>query len=115
MTTTPTPRPTYRGWNVPSTSTLRKYGLDQETWEAYIDEQDGVCAVCRKVPSTGRGVIDHEHVRGWKAMAPELRAMYVRGVLCWFCNHAYLGRGINLAKAYGVVEYLENYEPRRPR
>ena len=104
----------------PSAATLAKYGGTPEKWRALLDSQGGVCGVCGKVPSPSsrdgkrRLVIDHEHVRGWKAMEPELRWQYVRGLTCWYCNHAYLGRGITVEKARGVVAYLETYAERRP-
>jgi hypothetical protein len=59
-------------------------------------------------------VIDHEHVRGWKKMPPEQRKLYVRGLTCWYCNSTYLGRGLTVAKAEGVVRYLKAYAARRP-
>jgi hypothetical protein len=105
---------------VPSPATLAKYGLSQEDWGALLIAQDGCCGVCGKVPSPSkrdgkrRLVIDHEHVRGWKAMPPEERKLYVRGLTCWYCNHAYLGRGITVEKAEGVVRYLRTYAERRP-
>lgn len=108
-------RETYRGWNEPTAATLRRYGLDLDDWKDIVDRQRAVCPVCAKVPSTGRGVIDHEHVRGWKDKPAPERAKYVRGVTCWFCNHAYLGRGITADKAYRAAYYLEDYERRRPR
>jgi hypothetical protein len=72
-----------------------------------------VCAICEKIPSTGRFVTDHEHVRGWKDMPPEQRKRYVRGILCWFCNKTYVGRAITVPKAENVVTYLREYQQRR--
>jgi hypothetical protein len=92
--------------NVPSKATLRRYGLSEDEWRALLNEQDGCCFVCRRVPTTGRLCIDHEHVRGWKKMPPERRKRYVRGLLCWVCNHYYVGRGISVEKASNVVGYL---------
>ncbi len=99
---------------VPSDVTLKKYGLSSEEWLDMLAEQGGVCGVCGRVPATGRLVTDHEHVAGWKKMPPEQRKMYVRGLVCWFDNHSYLGRGITVAKAEGVVAYLKRYQARRP-
>lgn len=117
----------------PSRPTLLKYGFGtglpyselettgpEEDWRGLLATQGGTCPICGKVPNpnktTGkvRFVIDHEHVRGWKGMAPAERRKYVRGLTCWFCNHAYLGRGITIAKAAGVLRYLTNYAARRP-
>jgi len=103
----------YRGWNIPTLPTLKKYGADENVFKAIIDRQGGVCPVCKKVPSTGRGVFDHEHVRGWKTMTPAERLTYVRGVTCWFCNHSYLGRGITVEKARNAAQYLLDYALRR--
>jgi hypothetical protein len=96
----------------PSAATLKKYGLSLEEWETIAGAQEGACFVCRKLPTKGRLCIDHEHVKGWKKMPPEQRKLYVRGLLCWVCNHYYLGRGITIDKAKRVVEYLENYKNR---
>lgn len=96
--------------STPSVSTLKKYGLDEADWRRLADAQGSVCFVCKKEPSTGRLCIDHEHVKGWKKMPPEQRKLYVRGLLCWVCNHYYLGRGINIDKAKNVVRYLEQYQ-----
>lgn len=103
-------RTSVNGWMVPTLATLKKYGLSEEDWRAILREQDYVCPVCTNVPSTGRGVIDHEHVKGWKNMPPEKRKRYVRGVVCWWCNHAYLGRSITATKAHNAYEFLARYE-----
>jgi hypothetical protein len=98
----------------PTKSTLSRYGLSLEAWEKLRDEQKNACYVCQKEPTKGRLCIDHEHVKGWKKMPPEQRVLYVRGLLCWVCNHYYLGRGITIEKAKRVVTYLEDYKTRRP-
>lgn len=97
----------------PSKATLKKYGLSEEEWKAILDSQGSVCFICKKYPKTGRLCVDHEHVKGWKKMPPEERKKYVRGLLDWFCNHYYLGRGITIEKAKNVVKYLEQYENRQ--
>lgn len=93
----------------PKPPTLRRYGLSLDEWRAMAERQGYVCFVCEKEPSTGRLCIDHFHVKGWKKMPPEERKKYVRGLLCWFCNHSYVGRGITVAKARRVVAYLEAF------
>lgn len=89
---------------------MARYGLSLGEWQAILEKQGGVCAICKKVPSTGRFVTDHFHCKDWKKKPPEERKKYVRGICCWFCNHAYLGRGIDVEKAKNVVAYLENFE-----
>lgn len=94
----------------PTKSTLARYGLTEEAWEKMRDEQDGKCFVCEKEPKKGRLCIDHFHEKGWKKMKPECRVMYVRGLLCWYCNNKFLSRGIDVRKSKRIVEYLENFE-----
>ncbi len=97
---------------VPSKVTLKKYGLDAESWLALLSAQGHVCAICKKVPATGRFVTDHHHVKGWKKMKPEKRRLYVRGLTCWWCNKTYLGRAITVQKAMQVLLYLRAFDAR---
>lgn len=96
--------------SAPKPETLKKYGLTAEEWLGILEEQGGVCAVCLKLPASGRLVTDHDHVPRWKKLKPELRRTYVRGILCWFCNANYVGRSITLQKARNVVRYLLAHE-----
>lgn len=98
---------------VPTKTTLNKYGLTVETWTAMLARQNGVCGACGKVPSSLRLVTDHEHVRGWKAMRPEVRVKFVRGLLCHGCNHYRLARGATVANLHGAAEYLSDYASRK--
>jgi hypothetical protein len=98
----------------PSSATLKKYGLAPEEWLKILESQGWVCAICKKAPSTGRFVTDHFHARNYKKMPPEQKKLWVRGVLCWFCNESYVGRAITVEKAHNVVTYLEAFEARRP-
>lgn len=104
-----------RGIKVPTQATLRKYGLTALDWLTMLEEQSWVCPIMGVTPSTGRFVIDHEHVKGWKNMRPEDRKKYVRGLVSWYANHAYLGRGISVERAANVLSFLQRYEMRRPR
>lgn len=105
----------YRGWRVPTDKTLRRYGGTVDAWKAIIDRQGGVCPVCGRLPTTGRGVIDHEHVRGWRSLPPDRRWNYVRGVTCWRCNHAFLARGMTPERAQNIMKYLQDYNERKCR
>jgi len=96
----------------PSKQTVAKYGLSMDEWQALAEKQGHACFICRKTPTTGRLCVDHEHVKGWKKMPSSERKKYVRGLLCWVCNHYYVGRGITIEKAKNVVNYLEEYEAR---
>lgn len=97
----------------PTRATLKKYGLSLDEWARMLKDQDWRCPICSQAPQSGRFVIDHEHVKGWKTMKPEKRKSFVRGLLCWWCNHSYVGRGITIEKARGVLAYLEAYEERK--
>ena len=99
---------------VPSQATLNKYGLTVDDWQKICQKQQNVCYVCHKLTSTGRLCIDHEHVKGWKNLPPEKRKLYVRGLLCWVCNHYFVGRGITVEKSQHVTQYLQEYGLRRP-
>lgn len=95
----------------PLPETMATYGLTPESWRQIVAMQGGVCAICRKLPASGRLCIDHIHVAGWKHMKPGQRALYVRGLLCFVCNRYYCGRGITIAKAKNLVKYLEQPLP----
>lgn len=98
---------------VPKLPTLKKYGLNLEDWEKIAVAQSRVCYICQRLPDVGRLAIDHEHVRGWKKMPPEKRKLYVRGLLCTYCNFRLLSKGITLAKARRIAKYLEEYEAKK--
>lgn len=57
---------------------LRKYGITIEQFDAMLESQGGVCAVC-KGPALGKGRyhVDHDHDTG-----------KIRGLLCHKCNVA---------------------------
>lgn len=99
---------------VPSPATLKRYGLTSDEWLAILAAQGGVCAICKRVPTSGRLHTEHEHVPRWKDMPADQRKLYVRGLCCFMCNTQYLGRGLTTEKARAVVEYLERYGARRP-
>lgn len=105
---------------IPTKPTLRRYGLTLAEWLEHLADQDFSCAVCGRLPSVSprykgrRFVTDHEHVRNWTKMPDDRRKLYVRGLVCYWCNKTYLGRGITLDIACGVVLYLERYLDRRP-
>jgi hypothetical protein len=114
--------------NIPGKPTLKLYGFgqgpnalspDPETdWLMLLASQGFACGVCCKLPGISerfgyrRFVTDHEHVRGWKKMKPEQRRQYVRGLLCYWCNKTYVGRGITIDIASGVLRYLTLYAER---
>jgi hypothetical protein len=63
-----------------SSNLMRLYGLTLDEYDALVDQQDGVRAICREPPVKGRGkrlVVDHDHQTG-----------RIRGLLCALCNVA---------------------------
>lgn len=55
----------------------RHYGITLEEYNAMLEKQNGVCAVCGKPPNGRRLHVDHDHKTG-----------AVRGLLCSGCNTA---------------------------
>lgn len=93
---------------MPARKTLDKYGLSEPDWLALCARARGVCEICQG--KTKRLVIDHEHVKGWKHMPPEMRRRYVRGLLCWRDNVSVVGRGVTVTRLANAVAYLTRYQ-----
>ena len=77
---------------------LQKYGLDESSFNARLEAQGGVCAIC-KGPPVGRWNrfhVDHDH--GTEA---------VRGLLCSKCNCALGYFDDDLERLKVAVAYLE--------
>ena len=100
-----------RNITVPTQATLDKYGLSAEEWLQLLANQGWVCPICGK--DKNRWNTDHEHVAGWAKMEPEQRKRYVRGVLCWFCNHKVVSNLRDSEQVQRVADYLRAYELRR--
>ena len=78
---------------------IRTYGITPEQHATLLAEQNGLCAICRRLPKEGRELaIDHCH-----------RSTQVRGLLCSNCNNG-LGRfKDNPELLYEAAAYLERY------
>ena len=71
----------------------REHGITLEHYEKLYKEQDGKCAICKKVQDKSMNV-DHNHITG-----------KIRGLLCNKCN-----RGIGyLDDSYVLVENAALY------
>ncbi len=110
----------------PLSKTLASYGLIEADWVRMCRACNNTCVVCGK-PFDGRPlVIDHVHVKGFKArkkkkakkgghtikvrvMAQAERRKYVRGVIHNYCNRFVRG-WLTLDRAKAIVAYLEAYE-----
>lgn len=106
---------------VPSSATLKKYGLtEQDFWEI-LHSQGDVCPITGKLPNPSKRdgkihfVIDHFHAKGFAKMAPEKRKTYVRGLVGWYVNRYFLSKGIDEEKALNIAAYLKRYEQRRSK
>jgi hypothetical protein len=94
---------------VPSVQTLKRYGLSLDEWKALFKKQKGLCLICAE---PRRLVIDHYHVKGWKNMPPEKRKLYVRGLLCTWCNYRVVRKGVTILKLENAVKYLKAFDKR---
>lgn len=103
----------------PSHGTLAKYGLTLDGWLAMCHRQRYTCPVCGQPFGDRPLVIDHEHVRGWRArkrkggrkvrvMGPAERRKFVRGVLHSYCNRL-VRRWLTLEFLRRTTVYLETY------
>ena len=80
---------------------LSRYGLSKDTYQQILQEQEGRCYICQKLPQECKPkrnlAVDHDHESG-----------RIRGLLCFNCNHRLLGWYIrdDVAKARRIVKYL---------
>lgn len=84
----------------------RNYGMTLPEFNALLESQGGVCAICRKEPPERRGKnkwhIDHDH--GCCSQRPTC-GRCTRGVLCSNCNQG-LGR-LGESNLRAAIAYLE--------
>jgi hypothetical protein len=108
-----------RGITPPAAATLRTYGLTADEWLGLLKAQDWKCPICLQGndrPKTGKKALwntDHEHVPKWAKMPPEERKRYVRGILCYYCNHRRVNSRMASPEAQRIADYIRAYEERR--
>lgn len=74
----------------------RKYGITEEQYARLLAYQLDVCYICARPPKPGKNLqVDHDHVTG-----------LVRGLLCWSCNHRFIGRERDPVRFARGAEYL---------
>lgn len=109
----------------PSAGTLKRYGLTATDWADLCRRQGCVCPVCEQPFGDRRLVVDHAHVKGFKAtrrplagktrrrrvMSAGERKTHVRGVLHAWCN-GYVRAWLTLDRARSLVAYLEAHAAR---
>ncbi len=76
----------------------REFGITIEQYEAMLEAQGNVCAICSD-PIGDRGGVDHNHSTG-----------KVRDVLCQFCNIAIGNLRDDPQRAEAVAAYLRRHE-----
>ena len=89
-----------RARHKPGSSTLRErlriYGLTPEQYDALLQQQDGVCAICRETCRTGQRLsVDHDHATG-----------RIRGLLCRNCNLGIGHLGDSADRIASALAYL---------
>lgn len=120
---------------IPTLGTLRTYGLTPADYLEMCRRQNFTCPVCRKPFADRMLVIDHEHVKGWRArkrkkmsggklrsrfdntsrvMTPAERRPYVRGILHAWCN-GFVRAWLTLDRAESILSYLKDYERRKSK
>ncbi len=105
----PLPKIRPKGIVPPKPVTLKRYGLSEAEWFDILKGQGWVCVICEKTPESRKWNIDHDHVKGWKKLPDDERKKHVRGILCFWCNHNYVGRRLTVEKAQNVADYLRRH------
>lgn len=84
---------------------FKKYGLTIEEYEAILESQNYVCAICATHEWGPRGPqVDHDHTKQGRES--------VRGILCTGCNWALGKLGDNAHAVAQAHDYLLRYENR---
>ena len=74
----------------------RTFGVTPEQYRAWVNEQEGKCAICRQAPGIRGLAVDHDHNTG-----------KIRGLLCGNCNVLLGHAKDNPATLRAAAEYLE--------
>ncbi len=97
--------------NIPAMERIRdlkrRFGLTPDDYQAMVDAQRGVCAICHKEetsfePKTGTRknlAIDHCHKSG-----------KIRGLLCWHCNSVLGKVEDSIPRLKAMIAYLRKHE-----
>lgn len=79
---------------------LKSYGLTLEEYDRILNEQDGLCKICKDPTAkhwrTDKLFVDHDHKTG-----------KVRGLLCHDCNYGLGGFKDNISFLKEAIKYLE--------
>ncbi len=78
----------------------RTYNIDLNKYNTLLEEQSGVCAICKQECVSGKKLaVDHNHHTG-----------EVRGLLCCRCNRGIGNLDDDLDRLRSAVLYLEKHE-----
>ena len=86
-------------WNCADWNRWAKYGLTPEAYQEMLEEQGGLCSICRQSSNERSLAVDHDHISG-----------RVRRLLCTQCN---IGIGLfreSPAFLRQAAEYIEYYD-----
>jgi hypothetical protein len=79
---------------------MRKYGLTLGQYEAMLEAQGGVCAICGRPPRDDISLhVDHDHVSG-----------ALRGLLCFLCNNSVGDLAEDPERARALARYLDDHD-----
>lgn len=83
---------------------IRRYGITREEFDAFLDSQNGCCAICNESFGEVAPHIDHDH-----ACCPRENACgkCVRGLLCGDCNRGLGCYRDNPERLLNAALYLE--------
>jgi protein-arginine kinase activator protein McsA len=87
-----TPEHTRRKW------IWERYGLTDADYDALVEKQGGVCAICGQTDRDKPLSVDHDHIDGG-----------VRGLLCFRCNMGLGLFGDMPTRLREAAQYLEEY------
>lgn len=73
----------------------RVFNISVEEYDAMLDAQGGVCAICERPPGKTRLAIDHEHKTG-----------LIRGLVCPPCNHGLGYWADDIRRLDAAAQYL---------
>jgi hypothetical protein len=79
----------------------RLYNLNQKDYDAMLEKQGGVCAICgdKEIRVATRLCVDHDHATG-----------RIRGLLCVRCNHGLGHFKDSVGRLSRAIEYLSQTE-----
>lgn len=75
---------------------MKRYGITVDDYGRMLDEQRGVCAICRTPPGDRYLHVDHCHATG-----------RVRGLLCFRCNSSLGHAQDSVSRLKSMIAYLE--------